>query len=257
MRLSIRQFEPNSSEPRKKPDVVLIHGTGADGTLWGPQVEALTSEGHRCLVPELRGHGLTHEPEELTSIDVHIQDLLETLAPFNITYPAIWVGHSLGAIILMQLAKVRPELFIEILAVGLPGKVLPVVTSLFRRFLSTPFEKLRGTVIQQRLPIRHRILIDTERHSLEQIVENFATINLVDQEHKIKCPIHLSVGRFDFVAPYVYSEKIHQALPNSTFRIFEFAGHSCMDDQPVQFNEWLLEKVRSGSQLPHAKTLRT
>lgn len=246
MRLSVREFRAESGAGEDKPDVVLIHGTGADGTLWEPQIALLTGEGHRCIVPELRGHGLTHEPEEPTSLEVHIEDLLETLDACGAKYPAIFVGHSLGAIILMQLAQHRPELFVQILAVGLPGKVPPVVTILFGWFLCTPFELLRGTFVQDRLPIRHRILIDTERHSLEQIVEHFRKINLVDKEHQIQCPVHLSVGRFDVVAPYIYSRKIHGVLPNSTFRIFEWAGHSCMDDQSQQFNEWILEKVRSG-----------
>jgi pimeloyl-ACP methyl ester carboxylesterase len=246
VRLSVHEFKPEVPAA-DKPEVVLIHGTGADGTLWGPQVDALVAEGYRCLVPELRGHGMTHEPEEATSINVHIEDLLETLAAHNVTYPAIWIGHSLGAIILLQMVKQRPELFVEILAIGLPGKVPSLIVSIFRRFLGTPFEKLRGTVWQKKLPIRHQILIDTERHSLEQIVENFATINLVDQEHSLPCPIHFSVGRFDVVAPYIYAEKIHRAIPNSTFKIFEFAGHSCMDDQPQQFNDWLIEKVRGAS----------
>lgn len=244
MRLSIRQFEPLSNQSGIKPDVVLIHGTGADGTLWGPQVQLLVSEGHRCLVPELRGHGLTHEPAEPTGVSVHITDLLETLDQSKLNYPAIWVGHSLGAIILMQLAVERPELFLQILAVGLPGRVPPLITALFRRFLSTPFERLRGTAVQKALSIRHRILIDTERHSLEQIVENFATINLLDKDHNLPCPIHFCVGRFDVVAPCIYTRRLHEAIPNSTLKIFEFAGHSCMDDQPEQFNAWLMEKVR-------------
>lgn len=256
VRLSVRQFDPVANSSNGKPDVVLIHGTGADGTLWSPQIDALTKDGHRCFVPELRGHGLTHEPQEPTSIDVHIVDLLETLEELNISYPAIWIGHSLGAIILMQLAKQQPELFVQIIGIGLPGKVPPVVTKIFSWFLCTPFEALRGTFWQKQLSIRHRILLDTERHSLEQIVEHFSKINLVDQEHNISCPVHLSVGRFDVVAPYFYSRKIHRTLPNSTFRIFEWAGHSCMDDRPGQFNDWLMEHVRSGAQLASGQAAR-
>ncbi len=247
MRIAVRQFEADNSNGKTLPDVVLIHGTGADGTLWEPQVKLLTASGHRCFVPELRGHGLTHEPQEWTGIEVHVEDLLETLECCQIRYPAIWVGHSLGAIILLQMSQAHPELFVQILAVGLPGKVPPMITLIFRWFLCSPFELVRGTIFHKKLPLRHRILIDTERHSLQQIVEHFATINLVDKEHKIPCPVHLSVGRFDVVAPYFYAEKIHQLIPGSTLRIFEFAGHSCMDDQPDQFNEWLAEKIQNGS----------
>lgn len=257
MRLAAQEFKPDRASDAPKLDVVLIHGTGADGTLWEPQIKLLTADGHRCIVPELRGHGLTRDPEEPTSLDVHIADLLETLDEFHINYPVIAIGHSLGAIILVQLAKERPELIAEILAIGLPGKVPPLVTMLFNCFLCTPFEMIRGTIFQRSLPVRHRILVDTERHSLKQIVEHFSKINLVDKEHKLQCPVHLSVGRFDVVAPFFHAREIHRAIPDSTLRIFEFAGHSCMDDQREQFNDWLMEKVRLVSEPADKQDVRT
>ncbi|GEM_PF-405837 len=246
MQLACRQFTGDLWD-EEKPDVILIHGTGGDGSLWESQVGLLTREGYRCLVPELRGHGLTHDPEEHTDLEVHVADVLETLEACGARYPAIFIGHSLGAIISLQLAQDRPELFQQVLAVSLPGKVPPLVSTLFTWFLCMPFEAVRGTVLHKSLPIRYRILIDTERHSLEQIVEHFSKISLVDRVHQIQCPVHLSVGRCDVVAPYIYVKKIHQALPNSTLKIFEWAGHSCMDDRPGEFNDWLMEKIRNGS----------
>ncbi len=229
--------------PTDKPDVVLIHGTGAEGGLWASQIDLLVKEGHRCLVPELRGHGQTPEPGEPTDIEVHINDVLETLDACDVKYPAIFVGHSLGAIISVVLAQSRPELFVKILAVSLPGKVLGLVSKAFSIIVSYPFEHLRGSILHRSLSKRHQILFSTDRHSLQQIVHHFKRLNLVEQRLNISCPVHFCVGRLDFVAPYFYVQRMHQALPNSDLRIFEWAGHCCMDDQTEQFNSWLKEKV--------------
>lgn len=230
----------------EKADVVLIHGTGGDASLWEPQIALLVERGYRCLVPELRGHGGTEEPGEKTGLDVHTQDLMETLEKRSVRFPAIFVGHSLGAIISMVLAEQRPELFGQILCVSMPGRVPSPVATIFRFLVTWPFEAIRGTIFHHSLPKRERILIDTELHSLREIVDNFASLNFVEHPPRVDCPVHFSVGRLDVVAPWVHVRTMHRALPNSTFKLFEWAGHSCMDDQPEEFNRWFLEKMANG-----------
>ena len=228
-----------------KPDVVLIHGTGADASLWQPQIDLLVEHGHRCIVPELRGHGGTHEPGESTPLDLHIEDILETLAATGIRYPALWVGHSLGAILSMVLAEDRPELFTQVVAVSMPGRVPKPVSVIFRFLTTWPFAAVKGSFVHRRLPKREKILIDTELFSLQQIVHNFATVNFVERTPNVTCPVHFSVGRLDVVAPWVHVRTMHQNLPHSTFRVFDWAGHCCMDDQPEQFQEWFRDKILS------------
>ena len=243
MLLSHREYAAEGGISVNKPDVVLIHGTGADATLWQPQIALLAKMGHRCILPELRGHGRSLEPGEPTNLDVHISDVLETLQAASVRYPAVFIGHSLGAIISVVLAERQPELFEKIIAVSLPGRVPRPVSILFRFLVTWPFALVKGTIIHKRLPRRERILIDTELFSLKQIVFNLAHVNFVDRRLNVRCPIHFSVGRLDVVAPWVHVVKMHKGLPHSTVKIFEWAGHCCMDDQPEQFNEWFLDSM--------------
>jgi len=241
--LTFHEYSPAAGSAQGKPDVVLIHGTGADASLWRPQIEVLTALGHRCIVPELRGHGATREPGQPTDIDVHIDDVLETLDSTGVRYPCVFVGHSLGAIISMVLAERKPEMFIQILAVSMPGRVPRPVTTLFRFLCTWPFAMVKGSILHKRLPNRERILIDTELYSLQQIVHNFATLNLVEAMPRVSCPVHFSVGRLDVVAPWVHVVTMHKNTPGSSFRLFEWAGHCCMDDQPELFGDWFSEKM--------------
>ncbi len=246
MRLAVKkEFPPAELAIDELPDLVMIHGTGANSEMWRRQVDLLTSQGYRCFLPEFRGHGDSHEPGEPTGVEQHLQDIIESItAPeVGIQFPAVFIGHSLGSIISLELVQQKPELFSKILAVSMPGKVIPALTSAFRVLMSAPFEKLRGTAIHERLPWRERTLISTNRHSLEQIVENFSTRSYVERPLEIPCPVHFSVGRLDPVAPAHYVTKMHKALPSSTLKIFEWSGHNCMDERPEEFNKWLLEKL--------------
>ena len=238
MKLATKIVPADASVPPKS-DVVLIHGTGSNSQMWAPQVEALSRTGHRCFLIDLRGHGETPEPYEQTNIEVHKADVLGTIDTLDLNYPAIFVGHSLGAIISMELAQLKPEMFEQIFAVGMPGRVLSLVVVIFRVILRLPYEKLRGTGLQKALPWRLRTLINTDRFTLTQIADNFQCLDYVSQPFNIKCPVHFSAGRFDPVAPFLYVQRMHRSLPQSTLQVFEFAGHNHMDQYPNQFNKWL------------------
>jgi pimeloyl-ACP methyl ester carboxylesterase len=125
----------------------------------------------------------------------------------------------------------------------MPGKVPQALVRAFKILINSPFEKLRGTAIHTNLPWRERTLISTNRYSLEQIVENFARLNYVERQFMIDCPVHFSVGRFDPIAPAHHVKTIHRSMAVSTLRVFNWAGHNCMDERPEEFNTWLLEKL--------------
>jgi pimeloyl-ACP methyl ester carboxylesterase len=218
---------------------VLIHGTGSGAEMWRPHLSSLVAKGYRCFLPDLRGHGSSHEPEEQTDIDVHLRDLDETFKKLDINFPAIFIGHSLGATISLYLAERHPELVKQVFAVGMPGKVPPAIAIAFRVYLSWPYEKLRGTDLHKSLPMRQRMLIDTHKHALTQIVNNFGDLDFVSNVLDVKCPVHFAVGRFDPVAPHYYTAKMHEAMPGSTLQVFEWGGHNFMDQYPEKFGDWL------------------
>ncbi len=241
MKLFTREYGKGNS----KGDVVLIHGTGARAEMWKPQIDLLVEDGWHCLVPDLRGHGESHEPGERTDLEIHLNDLRETLEQFDIKFPAIFIGHSLGSIISIALAETRPELVSKILAVSLPVRVPQITSSAFRIFLAYPYRAIRETGIHRNFAWRERVLLETNHHSLQQIMENFSSLDYLKNIPQIKCPVHFAVGRLDPVAPCSYIEILQKKVPNSTLKIIEWAGHNCMDSQPKVFNEWFLDKIEA------------
>lgn len=243
MKLHVRTFESDFKQTESHPDVVLIHGTGSNGEMWQKQLEFLHKRGHRAYALDLRGHGLSEEPLDITDLEVHIADVMETLQTLDLRYPIVFIGHSLGSILAINIAERHPEMVQRVFAASLPGRVPKPMVAAFRWFLKDAFPKLQSLELGHRLPWRERTLLETKVHTLEQIVANFEDVNFVDRKINVSCPVHLSVGRFDPVAPCVYVEHIHKALPTSTLKIYEWSGHNFMDLQHKSFNKWLTQHL--------------
>lgn len=251
MQLSVKCYEAKSdsgSGPGAGQDIVLLHGTGARAEMWSRQVSALQASGYRCIVPDLRGHGETAEPRTGANLDTHLQDILETLAGMSISFPVPFVGHSLGAIISMTLGERHPELVRVVFAVSMPGKVPQMTRSAFKFFLGWPYQSLKNTPIHRSLKWRERVLLDTDHFTLNEIVRQFETMDFATAVPQVThCPVHFAVGRLDPIALCTHVEGMHKMLEGSTFHVFEFAAHNCMDTHPNQFNRWLLGHL---SELP-------
>jgi pimeloyl-ACP methyl ester carboxylesterase len=228
-----------SPTDRHKEPIVFLHGTGASSIMWKNQISFFSRLGHPCLLIDLRGHGSSYEPYETADLQAHLNDLEQTLQISSIQFPAYFVGHSLGSIIAMHFAQKQPAMVKSIFAAGLPGRVIPIVNSAFRLFISGPMQALKNSEFRHSLSWRLRTLIETTPFTLEQIVNNFADINLIESLSGINCPVHLACGRFDPIALYWHSQQIQQKLPNSTLKIFEWGGHNFMDASPKEFNAWI------------------
>lgn len=240
MRLAVKTFE-SQLKNRAPQDIILLHGTGARAEMWSRQIKVLQQAGYRCIVPDLRGHGETKEPFTAATLNAHIEDVMETLAQLDVQFPAPFVGHSLGAIISMTIAERDTSLVNQVFAVSMPGRVPQLTRSAFKFFLGWPYRSLKDTPIHRSLGWRERVLLDTNHYTLNEIVRNFETIDYARQVPQVThCAVHFAVGRFDPIALWTHVEAMHKTLSNSTFHVFEFAAHNCMDTHPGQFNAWLL-----------------
>jgi lipase len=89
------------------PPVVCLHGLNAHGRRFRKLAEERLSSRFRVIAPDLRGHGAS-EWEPPWTIATHAHDVLETLDDAGIR-TAVWVGHSFGGRVLLELAAAVPE----------------------------------------------------------------------------------------------------------------------------------------------------
>lgn len=101
MRLHVHEWgDPDA------PTVVCVHGVSAHGRRYRRLAEERLAAHFHVLSPDLRGHG-SSEWEPPWNLETHLDDLLQTLEPEG---PAMWVGHSFGGRLVLELAARRPEL---------------------------------------------------------------------------------------------------------------------------------------------------
>lgn len=87
---------------------VLIHGAWHGGWCWQKVKPLLEKAGHKVMAPDLPGHGKNRKKatEEIT-----LQDYLDCV--FEIldkqAEPVILVGHSMGGMVISQVAEYRPD----------------------------------------------------------------------------------------------------------------------------------------------------
>ncbi len=104
--------------------VLLLHGFPDSWHLWRDQIAALAGNGFRVIAPDLRGHGGSDRPEDVTAyrMPLLISDVVSVLANFGVEKAAV-VGHDWGAALAWSLTFRRPDLVdrLTALSVGHPG----------------------------------------------------------------------------------------------------------------------------------------
>jgi pimeloyl-[acyl-carrier protein] methyl ester esterase len=98
------------------PDLVLVHGWGLHGGIWG-DLPALLAQHFRVTTLDLPGHGRSRTAGESPSFDAFADSVAE-LCPA----PAIWLGWSLGGLIALHAALRRPEKVSKLVLVGATPK---------------------------------------------------------------------------------------------------------------------------------------
>ncbi len=228
---------------KKGPVVLFIHGTASAKVMWEKQYEILNGTNYRVIGIDLRGHGNSPYDGGDCTINDHIFDLSETLSFIGINEPIAIVGHSFGAVLAVRFAEEYPNMVNRLLLISFPAKISKILHRYYDWLLGKPIEILKKKiklVLNLPLKTRHKLAISADVKIVRQIWKESLKWDFVSQPPKINCPVYLSVGRFDYIALKSMVKKIHEELPNSSYKVFNWSSHTCMDDEPKEFNKWIL-----------------
>ncbi|HSK15568.1 MAG TPA: alpha/beta fold hydrolase [Gaiellaceae bacterium] len=90
--------------PEGAPEIVCLHGVNAHGRRFRRLAEERLAGRYRVRALDLRGHGRSAWDAPWT-IDAHVEDVLDTVAE-----TAVWIGHSFGGRVLLEVAAREPSL---------------------------------------------------------------------------------------------------------------------------------------------------
>ena len=209
------------------PPVVLVHGLGTSGAWWSPSIPGLARH-HRLLVVDLVGFGASRgQPFRLEAAAGQLGAWADEIGLER----AAFVGHSMGGLVVADLAARRPELVERLVLVDSAGLALPQrVSGHLRNVLhGGRFLPLRA------FPVAVLCALQCGPLTIARAAHQVLATDLGDRLGSITAPTLVVWGARDRLLPPDFGRRVAAAIPGSRFVSIEDAGHSPMWEQPAGF----------------------
>jgi long-chain acyl-CoA synthetase len=119
-RISVIDIHPDDATRT----LVLIHGYGGGATQWLYQLRFF-GQTMRVIAPDMRGHGLSDDPEELAyTMDGLVDDLELVLDRLDVQRPFYLLAHSFGGAIATEYTLRHPENVSGLVLIGVPTRFI-------------------------------------------------------------------------------------------------------------------------------------
>ncbi|MFQ6033585.1 MAG: alpha/beta fold hydrolase [Candidatus Bipolaricaulia bacterium] len=230
-------------------DILLVHGSGGDHTIWSYQVRGLR-ERFSVAALALNGHGRSafREGEGLETYTQDVLAVLERLSP-----DTFLVGHSLGGAVVLNVALRYPQMIsgIGLIGTGARLRVLPEILELVERdfraaidlILSWAFAKSPQPELLTKA--KEQMQKNGQRALLRDLLtcDSFDVLRELEQ---IGAPALIVCGREDRLTPVKYAEYLRDHIPDATLKVIEGAGHMVMLERPEELNRAIEDFLNTG-----------
>jgi pimeloyl-ACP methyl ester carboxylesterase len=100
--------------------VVLLHGIGRNGDVWKHVISGLADRPYRVIAFDLLGFGSSPKPSNIRyNVDDHASAVIASIAKLGNT-PVTIVGHSMGCLVAVRVARRRPDLVKHLVLFEMP-----------------------------------------------------------------------------------------------------------------------------------------
>jgi aminoacrylate hydrolase len=246
-----------STQGKSAPTVLLSSGLGGAAGYWAPQLDALRTR-FRVITYDQAGTGRAKRdlPETYT-IGAMADDVLAILEETR-TGACHFVGHALGGLVGLELARRAPERLASLTVVNgwaaadehtkrcFEARLLllkhagPAAYVRAQPIFLYPALWLAQNEERARTEDAHGLAHfqgeETLRRRIGALLRFDATADLA----AIKLPVFVMGARDDVLVPVTKSEELAVGLPNAVLHIAEYGGHGVNVTMPNAFNAALL-----------------
>ena len=214
------------------PPVVLVHGLGTSDRWWAPTIPVL-AERQRVLAVDLVGFG--RSAGQPVRLDAAADQLAAWAAAIGLE-SAAWVGHSMGALVTVDLASRHPELVERLVLVAAAG--LPISQRVTRHlrnvFHARPFLPVAA------YPIAVECVLRCGPFAIARASHQILTVDLEARLREIGAPTLVVWGSLDRLLTPTYGRRMAGLIPGARYVELAEAGHSPQWEQPAEFERALL-----------------
>jgi pimeloyl-ACP methyl ester carboxylesterase len=231
--------------------IVLLHPASTNRYFWAHQIFAF-ARGHRVIVLDHRGHGLSDRPAQGYAITEMAADLVAVLDDARVDR-AVLVGDSMGGMIAVQAALDAPHrvrgLVIVSSATNLAPRVPPpVLTAYVERFEAAFGFMLQGATSARTKRERPEVCAfladvqrveDTRAVFLSCLVDPGGVFhwNVEGRLAEIRLPALVIAGQEDQAVPLDATRQLSAGIPGAALRIVPAVGHFYPMERPADFND--------------------
>ena len=205
------------------------HGWGQSSAAFVPLAEALKPFASSTLI-DFPGFGKSALPPAFWGTAEYADAVAQWL--HHQSYgPLVWIGHSFGGRVGIQLAARHPQLLagmVLIAAAGLPRQrtILQQIRFSFRRtFFKTAKRFLRERPQLERLRQRMGSADYRSAGALRPILNRVVSEDLTDVARKVPCPTLLIYGKEDTETPPDMGQRLKALIPRSELSVLDGFGH--------------------------------
>jgi len=226
--------------------MVFSHGYGCDQNMCLPVAPAFASQDRTILFDHV-GAGnsdlTAYDRTKYSSLQGYADDILEIFAELQLA-DAVFVGHSVSAIIGILVAIKRPELFQKLVLVGPSPRYIndgDYVGGFERRDIDELLEFQEGNYLGWASNLAPAIMGNPDRPELAEILTNsfcrtdpeiakqFAAVTFLSDNRedlpKLMTPSLILQCQHDIIAPLAVGDYVHENLPFSQLVRIAATGH--------------------------------
>jgi pimeloyl-ACP methyl ester carboxylesterase len=241
-------YYTSSNGNRSYPPLVLIHGAGGSHLYWPSEIRRLPN--FRTLALDLPGHGKS-TGHGLQTIAAYSDRIIEWMNAIKL-HRAIFIGHSMGGAIALQLALNHPERTLGLGLIG-TGAKLPVDPLILDNTLNPQtYPSAIATIVAKSFsPAADPHLVDLAQNRYEKtrrsvLHGDLLACNVFDRAANLpalKTPTLVVCGQHDELTPPRYSQFLADQIPNAVLRIIPDAGHMVMLEKPQEMAAILVKQL--------------
>jgi cis-3-alkyl-4-acyloxetan-2-one decarboxylase len=207
--------------------VVLLHGIGSSASTWQNVTSRLDGSDYQIIAPDLLGFGQSPKPDwPKYSADYHAEMVIATIERIRRQkLPVILVGHSMGSLIAVKVASLRPDLVKHLILYQIPlysnsdspkerNRRRDLYFKLYRKIVDWPPDKIKPSLrrVASKMtglnldPVNWQAFVSSLAYTvMEQ--------NTLSELRQIQVPIDLIYGSLDMIVIRSKPEKIFHQVP--------------------------------------------
>jgi 2-hydroxy-6-oxonona-2,4-dienedioate hydrolase len=221
------------------PPAVIAAGLGLSSRFYDASYDAFADSGVRLIVPDLPGWGRT--PGPLTGLTAEATaTFLRAFADAIGLKRAVWIGHSLGAQVVTELAVRHPSRASGIVLVGPTGATGRRV--LLRQFRGLAVETTRTSLHVMRGVARDYLRTPPTRYFGTWL--RHASHDLAPRLPRVQCPALVLAGDADPICRPEYIELLRHRMPDARVEWVPGGTHALPRGHAAEFNRLVTAFVR-------------